>query len=218
MTMVGRPVVVIDDHPLLSTTLVLALRAQRIEATPIPVTSRAGILAAVGRHRPGLALLDLDLGDTAGLDLVVPLRARGWTVLVVTGARDQRSIAAAVSRGAIGWVGKRESFERLVAVVVDAAAGREVLAPAIRAELARLHRSAHLRHDELRKRLARLSARERLVLTRLAAGQTAAEIAAEFAVSLTTVRTQIRAVLAKLDVRSQLAAVAMLNEAERAGL
>lgn len=216
--MIRRPVVVIDDHPLVSTTLVLALRAERIEAELIPVTSRAGILAAVGRHPPGLALLDLDLGDTAGVDLVVPLRAEGWTVLVVTAAQDRRPIAAAISLGAIGWVGKRDSFERLVSVVLDAAAGREVLAPAIREELVRLHQSAHLRQDQLKRRLARLSARERQVLTLLAAGHAAADVAAEFAVSLTTVRTQIRAILAKLDVRSQLAAVALLNEAERAGL
>lgn len=215
--MIRRPVVVIDDHPLVSTTLVLALRAERIEAEPIPVTSRAGILAAVEQHPPGLALLDLDLGETAGLDLVVPLRAGGWAVLVVTAAQDRRPIAAAVSRGAIGWVGKRESFERLLAVVVDAAAGREVLEPAIREELVRLHQSAHLRQDQLDQRLARLSTRERQVLTLLAAGHAAADVAAEFAVSLTTVRSQIRSILAKLDVRSQLAAVALLNEAERTG-
>ena len=149
MTVIRRPVVVIDDHPLVSTTLVLALRAEQIEAEPIPVTSRAGILAAVGRHPPGLALLDLDLGDTVGLDLVVPLRAGGWTVLVVTAAQDRRPIAAAISLGAIGWVGKHDSFERLVSVVLDAAAGREVLAPAIREELVLLHQSAHLRQDRL---------------------------------------------------------------------
>ncbi|OXM62666.1 response regulator [Amycolatopsis vastitatis] len=216
--MVRRPVVVIDDHPLVSTALVVALRAERIDAARIPVTDRAAILAAVGAHPPGLALLDLDLGDTSGLELIGPLRDGGWAVLVVTACQDRRPIAAAVSRGAIGWVGKREPFERLVAVVADAAAGREVLAPAIRDELVRLHQSAHLRHEQLRRGLARLSARERLVLTRLAAGHAAADVAAEFAVSLTTVRAQIRSILAKLDVRSQLAAVAVLNEAGRAGL
>jgi DNA-binding NarL/FixJ family response regulator len=216
--MVCHPVVVIDDHPLVSTSLVMALRAERIDATRIPVTNRAGILAAVRQHAPGLALLDLDLGDTAGLDLIGSLRVDGWAVLVVTACQDRRPIAAAISQGAVGWVSKRESFERLVAIVVDAAAGREVLSPAIRDELVRLHQSAHLRQQQLRQALARLSARERLVLTRLAAGHAAADVAAEFAVSLTTVRTQIRSILAKLDVRSQLAAVAVVNEAERAGL
>jgi len=215
--MVRRPVVVIDDHPLVSTALVVALRAERIDAARIPVTDRAGILAAVAQHAPGLALLDLDLGETAGLDLIDPLRGGGWAVLVVTASQDRRPIAAAVSRGALGWVGKREPFERLVAVVADAAAGREVLAPAIRDELVRLHQSAHLRQEQLRQGLARLSARERLVLSHLAAGQAAADVAAECAVSLTTVRTQIRSILAKLDVRSQLGAVAVLNEAERGG-
>ncbi|WP_410614400.1 response regulator [Amycolatopsis sp. lyj-109] len=219
--MACRPVLVIDDHPLVSTALVVALRAEEIDATRIPVVDRAGILRAVAQHPPGLALLDLDLGEAAGcdgLDLITPLREGGWAVLIVTALRDRRPVAAAIARGAVGWVSKLESFERLVEVVSAAAAGREVLAPSIREELVLLHQSAHLRREQLERGLARLSAREHLVLTRLAAGHAAAEVAAEFAVSMTTVRAQIRSILVKLDVRSQLAAVAVLNEAERSGL
>jgi DNA-binding CsgD family transcriptional regulator len=63
--------------------------------------------------------------------------------------------------------------------------------------------------------LARLTDRERAVLERLARGRRAQSIAEEFGVSLATTRTQIRAVLHKLEVNGQLEAVALLNEHRR---
>lgn len=56
---------------------------------------------------------------------------------------------------------------------------------------------------------------QREVLDRLVEGRRAAAIAAEFVVSLTTVRSQIRSILLKLQVRSQLEAVALVRERRR---
>ncbi len=53
------------------------------------------------------------------------------------------------------------------------------------------------------------------MLDRLAAGVQAAAVAEELGISLATVRAQIRSVLTKLDVGTQLAAVALVNEARR---
>jgi DNA-binding NarL/FixJ family response regulator len=218
-----RPVLVLDDHPLVRTVLVLGLRAQGVDAVQLPITGYDEILAAAGRYRPSLALLDLDLGDGIegpppnGLVLIGPLRSLGWSVLIVTASKNRGAIAAAVAQGAIGWVSKAEPFDRLLAVVLDAAEGREVLSGAAREELLRLDRELRAHDVELNQRLARLSSRERQVLDRLAAGRSAAGVAAEFKVSLATVRAQIRSIHAKLDVRSQLGAVAIVNEAKRAG-
>ena len=60
-------------------------------------------------------------------------------------------------------------------------------------------------------RFALLTEREQVVLTHLQDGLTPIEIAQVEYVGLTTVRTQIRSILMKLGVRSQLAAVAMAN-------
>ena len=64
----------------------------------------------------------------------------------------------------------------------------------------------------VQRQLGRLTNRERVILERLAGGQRARSISEEFGVSLATVRTQIRSMLRKLDVASQLEAVALLNE------
>jgi DNA-binding NarL/FixJ family response regulator len=83
----------------------------------------------------------------------------------------------------------------------------------VREELVRLHQRLRGRRHEVTERLARLSTREREVLDQLAAGRGASAIAADATVSMSTVRAQIRSILAKLEVRTQLAAVAMVNEA-----
>ena len=57
-----------------------------------------------------------------------------------------------------------------------------------------------------------LTVREREVLAYLMKGQTVREIATECVVAEATVRTQVKSILAKLEVSSQLAAVGMANE------
>jgi DNA-binding NarL/FixJ family response regulator len=212
-----RTVLVVDDHELVRTILVLALRAQGFDAHHVSATRKEDVLREAGEHAPGLVLLDLDLGRevAGGEQLVRPLRAAGWSVLIVTAGRDGPAVARAVADGAHGWVHKTESFEHLLQVVVAAAEGREVLSSAARAELVRLHRHDAARRKDLATRLDRLSLREREVLDRLAEGRQAVTIADEFGVSLATVRAHIRSVLTKLQVGSQLAAVALVNEAER---
>ena len=67
------------------------------------------------------------------------------------------------------------------------------------------------KHQELRNRLQRLTAREREVLGHLTEGHTVRDIARLSVVSEATVRTQVKSILAKLEVSSQLAAVGIAH-------
>ncbi|AHI00979.1 response regulator transcription factor [Kutzneria viridogrisea] len=200
------PILIVDDHAVVATSLALALRSQGFDAIRCPVGSAAEVLSSARREQTGLALVDLDLGNgLCGAELVGPLRTLGWRVLIVTGTEDRAAIAAAVVNGAVGWVCKSAPFPVLVDAVQAAAAGRTVLSAAERAELLRVHQGA----SAVTELLGRLSGRERQVLDQLVAGHRAARIAQEFVVSVATVRAQIRSILSKLEVRSQLEAVAL---------
>lgn len=206
-----RRVVVVDDHPLVGAALVAALRTRGLDARHVdPADLGDGPGAG-----PGLVVLDLDLGRDAhgrvldGVALVPDLREAGWAVLVLSGTADRERFGAAVAAGALGWLRKSARFDALLDGVVAAADGRPVLDPAERERVLAEHRSRHRERSALQERWARLTPREREVLGRLAAGQRAAAIAAESVVSLATVRTQIRSVLTKLEVGSQLEAVAL---------
>lgn len=213
----GPKVFVIDDHELLSATLVLALCAKGFDAQHCTPDAPGVVPPEVRSAGPGLVLLDLDLGRSErgeridGADLVAPMRALGWSVLVVTGCTDLDRIAAAVAAGASGWVDKSAPFDRLVRTAVFAGRGNSVLSPVERAALVARYREGRAERQAAAARLERLSTREWEVLGRLSAGAQAAQIAEDFVTSLATVRAQIRSILAKLEVSSQLAAVALAN-------
>lgn len=208
-------VLVVDDHQFIATALVQLLCDRGFDAHAVPVTEPAAILAVAGCHAPGVVLLDLDLGvgpddlPLDGADLVAPLRAAGWTVLVITGTSDLDRIAAAVAAGAANWLIKNVNFDEIAHMAAEAAHGRGLLPPAERAAMVTRHRNNRLRQHGTRTRLARLSPREREVLDHLVDGASPATIAADGFISLGTVRAHIRSILLKLEVNSQLAAAAL---------
>lgn len=203
------PVVIVDDHALIASALSVALRAEGVRASvmaPHEIVGRLDEPAPPG----GLVLLDLDLGD--GLDgaaLVPRLRRAGWRVLLVTGSADEIRVALAVAAGAVGRVAKSAPFDQLVNAVVQVAQGRTLLADDERERLRGLAGSAAGERAAVQTRFARLTPRERQIADLLAEGRRPAAIAAEFVVSVATVRTQVRSILGKLEVRSQLEAAAL---------
>lgn len=208
-------VLVVDDHRFIAAGLVHQLRARGFDAHAVPVTEPCAILAAAAEYPPGVVLLDLDLGvgpdDTPidGADLVRPLCTSGWTVLVITGTGDLDRIAAAVANGAANWIIKNVNFDDIAHLAIEAARGRGALPIAERAALVERHRDNRIHQQHALTRLGRLSPREREVLDRLADGASPATIAADGYISMGTVRAHIRSILVKLEVNSQLAAVAL---------
>jgi DNA-binding NarL/FixJ family response regulator len=208
--MLAVSVLLIDDHELLAQTLALALRAEGLVVEAPPVTSPEAVLAAAERVHPDLVLLDLDLGAMgSGVSLVAPLLALGAEVVILSGATDALRLAEGIEAGASAWVSKAAPFPQLLGAVRAAAGGAGLLSATERSDLlVALQR----RRAEERARLApfeRLTPRERQVLAALVAGRPAEGIAKDLVVSLATVRSQIRSLLLKLGVHSQLAAVAM---------
>lgn len=207
-------VLVVDDHVMLAQTLALTLRGEDVAVDIAPLESRAAVLAQAQARHYAVVLLDLDLGPEVGdgADLVEELTATGAQVVVVTGSADRVRIATAVERGAAGWVGKHQPFSDIVDAVREARLVRSLLTDAQRQDLL-----AELREQrrELERQLApfeRLTPREAAVLRALATGDSPDEIAAASYVSISTVRSQIRAVLLKLRVNSQVQAIAAAHE------
>ena len=158
-------------------------------------------------------LLDINLGEGigSGVDLVAPLLATGAQVVMLTAETRRTVLAACLENGAAGWVGKDTFPDEVVGTLTDVLAGRPLIGCTTREAMIdelRIERAG------VRKALTpfeRLTTREREVLAGLVDGLSAEEIAEQQFVALTTVRSQIRSVLQKLGVRSQLAAVAQAN-------
>jgi DNA-binding NarL/FixJ family response regulator len=201
---------IVDDHELLAFSLACALQARGLEASPVPVTAPDVLVESVLADAPDVVLLDLDLGGAVGSGsaLVRPFAEAGIRVLIVSGSTDRLEIAAALEAGAVGYVGKSEPFDVLLDIAERAADGRSVLAGPVRHELITELRHARAAARAAGERFDRLTPREREVLQALCDGMSVTSIAASWVVSVPTVRTQVRAVLQKLEVGSQLEAVA----------
>lgn len=209
----ARPrVLIVEDHAMLAEALALSLSARGYDCSVARLDGPESVLSQAASQRPALVLLDLDLGNTDGLDLLPGLRARGAEVLVVTGYADEPHLAACLALGAVGWVSKTQPFERLLEAAELALRGRSMVGAARHDELMDLGRAALVAERDVKQRLASLTLREREVLAALEEGKNAEGIAQQFVVSVGTVRSHIRAVLTKLGVTSQLAAVAKVRD------
>jgi two-component system, NarL family, nitrate/nitrite response regulator NarL len=137
----------------------------------------------------------------------------GATVLVLTGSTDRALLGRCLELGAVGIASKSDDYDRLLECIDLAVRGESPTPVTERVEL--LVAAQEARAAELRRwtPFSSLSPREREVLDRLAHGEAADAIAAVTFVSLATVRTQIQSILRKLQVSSQLAAVALAHEA-----
>lgn len=205
-------VLIVEDHRLLADALALGLQGRGLQCRVAALGAGQQVVEQAADWRPALVLLDLDLGPVDGLDLVGELRSTGARVLVVSGCRDEARLAAAVALGAVGWVSKSGPFEELLQAAELAARDQPLVAATRREALAALGRR-HLDSDlDLKSRMGLLTDREVQVLGAMADGLNAQQMAERFVVSVGTVRSHIRAVLSKLGVSTQLAAVAMAQQ------
>ena len=209
-------VVVVDDHQLIAQSLAMALGFQGVSCTVAPLTDRATLIASLTCDPPDLVLLDLDLGAGLGdgSELVAPLVEAGSRVLVVSASVDQQQVCRALEQGATTAVRKDVPFAQLLETALAVARGDQVPTPPDLALLLKNARAERAIRADLRAPFRALSAREGQVLRMMASGQSVAEIAGSAFVSETTVRSQVHAILAKLEVHSQLQAVAKAHRAE----
>ncbi|MGJ7439884.1 response regulator [Aquipuribacter sp. MA13-6] len=205
-----RRVVVVEDHALLAQSVALVLRHSGREVT---VLGPLDDVEATARDLPpATVLLDLDLGrDRLGDDLVAPLHAAGHAVVVVTGATDEARLGACLLAGAVAVLDKSVPLDVLVGTVELVESGRPVLDRARREHLVRAARRQREQRSAAMEPFDRLTPGEAEVLEGIVLGRRAADIARQRVVSLATVRAQVRAVLSKLGVASQLEAAALAH-------
>lgn len=206
---------IIEDHELLAQSLAFALANLGIDVTVIENLEPSAVLQSLRNLDLHVVLLDFDLGSSGlGLHLVRPITDLGFRVVMLTGETNPISLAQCVEAGAAGIISKSEPFDRLIEHVSDVVHGRGILSAGTRERLLADLRTHRAEEGERLAPFERLTVRESEVLHDLIEGKNAETIANESFVSVATVRSHIKALLSKLGVNSQLAAVAMAQRAE----
>jgi DNA-binding NarL/FixJ family response regulator len=210
-------VVLADDDSLIRTAIDAILRpVDDIELVAQAADGRAAVEMTL-RHRPDVALLDIQMPVMDGLAALREIRraAPAVRVVVLTTFGEDAYVAQALSGGAAGFLLKESAAEELAYAIRAAAAGNAYLSPRItRQVLDRLPATA-VRPGPDQTLVEGLSSREREVLILLAQGLSNAEIAQQLFVSEGTVKTHVYRVFTKLNCENRVQA-AML--AQRSGL
>ena len=209
-------VLIVEDDALIAQAVTLALRTAGLEAQACYATSSELIVEEVRAQRAPVVLLDVLHSGCRGSapELVRSLRALGVEVIAFTDSTDRLLLGATVEAGAADVVSPLAPLHELVDAVRHGLRGESRLGATYRqVVLQQLCRERAEQRARLAPFLA-LTRREAAVLAQMMEGDSAETIATTCFVSVPTVRSQIRAILTKLGVKSQLAAVA---RAYRAG-
>jgi len=174
----------------------------------------ADAVTASARLGPDVVLLDIRLPDGTGFDACRRiLQQRPDTrVLVLTSVVDENMVDEAIRAGTHGYLLKEINARGLIQAILDVAAGKSILDPAITARVLQLVRSGA---GSAGANLSTLSTQERRVLACIAAGKTNKEAGAELGLSEKTVKNYLGNIFEKLHVTRRAQAAALYAQEKR---
>ena len=198
-------VVLVDDEPLLRHGLRMILEG----APGISVIGEAGNgkegVELILAEEPDVVLMDIRMPVMDGIEATAQLHslagARDIPVVMLTAFDTDKFILHALRAGAVGFLLKTTAPEALVASVRAAAQGQQQLSPKVLENLVGLADTPPQPEQEMIQPsgLAELSERENEIAQLVAQGLSNAEIAEQLFISLTTVKTHMKHILAKID-------------------
>jgi NarL family two-component system response regulator LiaR len=207
-----RPIVrvlLVDDHRMFTQALE-GLLAGEAGIEPVGVAGSVDeALAQLDDVQPDVVLMDLDLPGANGIEGTREVRRRrpDTAVVIVTSHDDPDLIIAAIRAGACGYVLKTRAVDELVSIIRQAAAGGMILSPAGVPQAIGAARRPRTGRDRAPDDAQPLTDREMDVLRHLASGRSTEQIADSLYISVLTVRSHVKSILAKLGVHSKLEAV-----------
>ncbi len=204
-------IMVVDDHDTFRDPLAVMLEREpdlTVVARPKSLSEAREDLQSA-QHAVDVAIVDLNLPDGSGTDLIKDLRSSHprAKALVLSAMSEQRYLAEAIEAGAAGIMHKSAPMSDLVEAVRRLAAGEQLLSQQEVIEALRFIGRVRESNREVQLAIYKLTPREREVLQALAEGWSDREIAQQLHVGAGTVHSHVTNILSKLDVSSRLQAL-----------
>lgn len=208
-------VLLVDDHPVFRHGLRALLDALPEVVVVAEGTDGREAVALAAEHRPEVVIMDLQM---PGLDGVAATRqivaaSPEVGVLVLTMFDDDDSVFSAMRAGARGYLVKGADSPDVLRAVTAVARGEAIFGPGVAERVLGYLTRPLSAYDEVA--FPTLTAREREVLSLIAAGLGNNQIATRLVLSPKTVRNNVSSIFAKLQVADRSEAIV---RARRAGL
>lgn len=196
-------VVIADDHAVVRTGIRSVLEGVDGVSVVAEASDGREALELVRAHRPDCAVLDVNMPELTGLEVVRALRDEQWdgAVLILSMHDDPEYVLEAIRAGADGYVLKDAAPAEVRTALTDVLAGREHLPERVTHQLSVALRE-ELERDRHQARLDQLTPREHEVMMEIARGRTNRETGELLGISTRTVETHRLRVMNKLKLGS----------------
>jgi DNA-binding NarL/FixJ family response regulator len=209
-------VLLADDDELTRTGLRLIIESDRDLTVVGEAADGQEAIHLARALRPDVVVMDIRMPGVDGLEAtrrIVEAAEDGPRVLILTTFELDEYVFGALRAGASGFLLKRSSPEVLIQGIKVVAAGDGLLAPSVTRRLIQEFARQPASPAPPAVPLARLTQREREVLSLVGAGLSNQELAARRCISEATVKTHIKRILMKLGLRDRIQAVVLAYEA-----
>lgn len=211
MTEKALRVFLADDHPLLRMALRLSLTAKKDIEVVGEASDGYSAVEKIQAAVPDVAVIDVEMPGLSGIRAIRILRRTlpHMKILVLSTYNKDEYIRDAIQAGADGYLLKRVGIDELIRIVRGFGAGESVISPYL-VNLALGYEPGRMQAAQPNPPL--LTLREREVLQGLAEGRSNKEISSQLCISTETVKSHIKNLYGKLQVKNRLEAVRRARE------
>ena len=195
-------VVIVEDHPMFRERLALLInREDDMMVCGEADNARDGLLL-IQQTKPQIAIVDISLRGSGGLDLIKDMRAQKINVPVLVLSMHEESLYAerVIRAGAKGYITKHEASAKVMIAIRQVLRGEIYLEAPMMSKL--VHKMVAGVPADPAKPIARLTDRELEVFELIGLGRTTREIGAQLHVGLTTVDTYRARIKEKLQLEN----------------
>ena len=195
-------VIIIDDHPLFSRGLAQLIETQRDYKVIGMGKNRNEALSLVDNVTPDLAIVDLNLGQEDGLELIKDILAiHPQTKILVLSMHDERFYAErALKAGAKGYIMKAEAETQVINAIKTVTSGNIYLSEEEKKQIKELARGSE--SADKFDTISSLSDRQLQIFTLIGKGLGTVEIASKLNLSIKTIDTHKENIKSKLHCAS----------------
>lgn len=199
-------VLLVDDHALFREGLASIITGQPDMVIVGQADDGLEALVKAQELKPDLILMDITMPGGDGLEATRRIKAAlpDTVIVVLTVHSDEEKLFEAIKNGAQGYLLKNIRSETMLELIRGALRGEAAITPMLAGQiLEEFRRLSHNLPVEEGEPIETLTFREQQVLAQVATGASDKEIAEQLSISLYTVKSHMRNILAKLHVNSR---------------
>ena len=196
----GVRIILADDHKIMREGLRALLAKQKEIEVIAEADSGRGVIELCSQLHPDVVVIDISMPDLNGIDAArqITRQAPDIKVIALSMHSDKKYVKEMLAAGASGYLLKDAAFEELGMAIATVLKNKTYLSPQITDTVVKDYVNENVPQNSIAS--TALSAREREVLQLIAEGKSTRDIAAKLFVSVKTIETHRKQIMAKLGL------------------